>query len=117
MRQVTIVLVGTFALVLVATACSPPATGPGESHAPSEVPEPVRSAVFAEVAERAGVSADEIEIMDAEYVEWPDACLGLPDEGEVCAQVITPGWQITVDAAGQTYTVHTNEDGTAIRIR
>ena len=49
-------------------------------------------------------------------MDWPDAGLGLPDDDEVCAQMVTPGWKVTLLAGGEAYVVHMNGDGSAIRM-
>ncbi len=116
MKQLTTALLGCMTLAFVASACGPSAETPTEPSLPSELPQLVETAVLSEVSERSGVPVDELQVVDAEAVEWPDACLGLANEGEVCAQVITPGWRVTVQGDGQTHTVHTNEDGTAVRV-
>ena len=53
------------------------------------------------------VSSEEIEVLEVEDVEWPDTSLGCPEPGMAYAQVITPGYRITLEAAGETYEVHT----------
>ena len=45
-----------------------------------------------------GVDEEEIQVVQATAVEWPDACLGIPATDEMCAQVITPGFVITLEA-------------------
>ena len=40
------------------------------------------------------VSPEEIEIVSVTPEEWPEACLGLPEPDEVCAQVVTPGYVV-----------------------
>ena len=45
-------------------------------------------------------------------VEWSDASLGCPQEGQGYAQVITPGYRLVFDLAGTPYAVHSNADGT-----
>ncbi|MBN2393489.1 MAG: hypothetical protein JXR84_22340 [Anaerolineae bacterium] len=44
-------------------------------------------------------------------VEFPDACLGLPAEGEVCAQVLTPGYGGEVKVGDKVYEVRASQDG------
>ena len=67
------------------------------------------------LADQLGVQVENIEIVSADQVEWPNACLGLGEEGEVCADVVTPGWDITFDVNGQQYQVRTDELGQTIR--
>lgn len=64
-----------------------------------------------------GVALEDIQILDFERVEWANACLELPQEGESCAEVITPGFRIELEANGQLYEVHTDEQGAVIRLR
>lgn len=67
------------------------------------------------LADQLNVSVEEIEIVETEQQEWPDACLGLPQGDEVCAQVITPGWRAVFNVDGQEYEVRTDETGAVIR--
>ena len=46
--------------------------------------------------------------------EWPNACLGLGGESELCAQVITPGYEIAMKVGGVAYTYRTDGDGSLI---
>ncbi len=62
------------------------------------------------------LAADAIELVDWEAVEWSDACLGIHTPGIMCAQVITPGYRITLSAGGQTYELHTNRNGSSVGI-
>jgi hypothetical protein len=48
-------------------------------------------------------------------MDWPNACLGLEEEGEMCAQVLTPGWRVILSAAGEQYTFRTDEEGQVVR--
>lgn len=64
------------------------------------------------------LSVDEpksIVVLTAFEIEWPDACLGFPQEDEMCAQVITPGYDIVLQYKGIQYRYHTNNDGSALR--
>jgi hypothetical protein len=66
------------------------------------------------LAERLGVAPETITLVEAEYVEWPDSCLGLASPGQMCAQVITPGYRITLEADGELYVYHSDESGRAL---
>ena len=60
------------------------------------------------LASRLGISADEIRTVSVERVDWPDACLSIRREGLFCAQVVTPGYRVLLQADGQTYEYHTD---------
>lgn len=60
----------------------------------------------ADLAQRLGLSADEIEVQSVEPTEFPDASLGVPEPGKSYAQVVTPGYIIELSADGETYRYH-----------
>ncbi|MGC9522736.1 MAG: hypothetical protein ACP5HG_12750 [Anaerolineae bacterium] len=62
------------------------------------------------------VSEDDIQLVSFSSVEWPDACLGIQRGGQMCAQVITPGYRVIFEVSGQQYELHTNEDGSSVGI-
>lgn len=77
---------------------------------------PAATAVRTALAARAGSTMEEIVIASAEPTEWPDACLGLPTEGEMCAQVITSGFRVVAQVFGREYVYRTNADGSVVRL-
>ena len=107
---------GLVMLMIASAACAPPTTQPEVPEAPVELPADVEAAAKQVVSARTGVSVEEIEVISAEEEEWPDACLGLAGEDEVCAQVITPGWRVTLTADGEEYVVRTDQNGSAVRV-
>jgi hypothetical protein len=56
-----------------------------------------------DLARRLDLNEDEVVLRSAEPAEFPDAGLGAPIEDEMSAQVITPGWRITLKANGKSY--------------
>jgi hypothetical protein len=68
-----------------------------------------------QLANTLGIDITQIQVVAIESTEWPDACLGLPDEGEVCAQVITPGYELTMEVNQQEYVIRTDQTGEIIR--
>lgn len=64
---------------------------------------------IADLAQRLGLPESAITVRTVESVEWPDASLGCPRPGMMYAQVITPGYRIVLEAAGQTYEYHTSQ--------
>jgi hypothetical protein len=53
-----------------------------------------------------GLAADLVEVQSTTPVDWPDSSLGCPREGELYAQVITPGYRISLQVDGQMFSVH-----------
>jgi hypothetical protein len=62
-----------------------------------------------DLSRKLGLSPEEISLVSVEAVPWPDASLGCPQPGMMYAQVITPGFSIVLEAAGQTYDYHADE--------
>jgi hypothetical protein len=74
------------------------------------VPEAVRVAKK-ELAEKLDADVESIIVLEAIETEWSDSCLGISKEGQMCAQVITPGYNILMVSQGKEYRYHTNETG------
>lgn len=67
------------------------------------------------LAQEQGLSGEEISLVEIEAVEWPDSSLGCPQPDMMYAQVITPGYRITLEAGGETYDVHTgSQEGSPV---
>ena len=85
------------------------------SSAPSD-PDAATAAAVAALAKELGVAESDITVASLEAADYTDSCLGLGGPEEMCAQVITLGWLLRLDAAGQTYEVHTDGTGQLVRI-
>lgn len=71
-------------------------------------------AAFAELEAMGGPPSNEVEVSGVEAVTWSDACLGIQTPGIACAQVITPGYVVYLDAGHGPYTFHTDTNGNAV---
>jgi hypothetical protein len=61
-----------------------------------------------ELVSTMGISADKIEIVRVETVDWPDSCLGVKSPGIMCAMMITPGYRIILRANATDYEYHSD---------
>jgi hypothetical protein len=68
------------------------------------------------LAQQLRVNLDGIVILSAERVQWSNSCLGAPTEGEACAEAVTPGYRVVLEAGGLHYIYHTDEAGSAVRL-
>jgi hypothetical protein len=72
----------------------------------------VSSAVEAEayakkdLAARLAIPAGNIKVMECGEATWPDASLGMPEPGQMYAQMLTEGFIVVLEAAGKTYEYH-----------
>lgn len=77
----------------------------------SEITAPLIEAI----AQNLGTDIAELEVVRIEPRDWPDASLGCPQPGHAYAQVITPGFLIVVEAAGEQVEYHADEQGNVTR--
>jgi hypothetical protein len=80
---------------------------------PAEAREAVRLAIE-DLIKRRGLRAPDIRLLRVEAVEWSDTSLGCPQADMVYAQVITPGFRVTLWARGLEYEYHTDEGRFAV---
>lgn len=67
-----------------------------------------------DLAQELNVNPYTIVLESVEFVEWPDACLGVEQAGVMCAQVVTPGYRVVLRAQDETYVYHTDETGSQV---
>jgi len=63
------------------------------------------------LSQNLGVSIADIDVVSVESRDWPDTCLGIAETGRDCAQVITPGYRITLMVGTDTYVYHADLHG------
>ncbi|MEP6637804.1 MAG: hypothetical protein ABJC39_00515 [Chloroflexota bacterium] len=69
----------------------------------SGLPASVTDPVVAEIARLANVASDQVTVVSAEEVTFPDGSLGCPMPGVMYTQVMTDGFKIIAEAGGTTY--------------
>src|SRR5512140_1377640 len=116
-----------FSILLIClgmSACGPVKAGAASKPEPTTTPEvfmPLPAdqrafeAVRSTLAQQLSVDPLSITLVTAEPVDWPDSCLGLPADQEMCAQMITPGFRFTVKQGDKVYEFHTDQGATNIR--
>jgi hypothetical protein len=108
-------MLSSLLVLLVAAACSQ-ATGPDVGTIATDVPPQVIEQAQQALVNQLGASIDNVQILSSEKVDWPDACLGVPSDGQACAQVVTPGFRFDVQVNGQSYEVRTDQTGSTVKI-
>lgn len=96
-----------------AGVATPVAATPGAGGTPVNENPAVRAAI-ADLAKQRAVDPSRISPLAVDAVEWPDASLGCPQPGRAYAQVITPGYRVTLGLDGQSFVYHTNRSGSAV---
>lgn len=75
----------------------------------------VEDAVTKQLAQNLGLKENDISVVSNVAIEFPDSCLGVMMDDVMCAQVITPGRIIVLEANGVQYEYHTNDAGSQIQ--
>jgi hypothetical protein len=95
-------------------ASAQPLSAPDRPSDPSDQPSDAALAqIRTTVAERLDVAPEALDLA-LEFTEFPDACLGKAEAGEMCAQVITPGYIGEAQVDGAVYEVRATEDGSKV---
>jgi hypothetical protein len=81
---------------------------------PETAAEAAVEAARAALARALGLPDYRVTLAGWQPVEWPDACLGVVRMGVLCAQGVTPGYRLMLQANEQLFEYHTNADGTAL---
>lgn len=71
--------------------------------------------IVAAVAQELNLSVDNLTVVSVTRQTWPDASLGCPQPDMLYAQVVTPGFLVVVEIAGEQVEFHTDERGNVVR--
>ena len=82
---------------------------------PGEAREAIAAVVQLTAANR-GISKEQIEVGSVSAEIWPDACLGLGQPAEDCAEVTTPGYRVWVSFDLEGIAYRTDLTGSIIRV-
>ncbi len=126
MRQLLIIMMFTLALVVGCTQTTNEQSTELIGNEPGQedigvLPEATLSAdlqqaILEFVGEQQNLPPDQLQITATEAADWPDACLGIAAPDELCAQVLTPGWAVSVTDGQQTWNYRTNLEATQIKL-
>ncbi len=75
----------------------------------------MEEAITAQLASNLGLDVDEIVVLSSKEVEFPDSCLGVAVQDEMCAQVVTAGKIIVLKANGLDFEYHISADGSRVK--
>lgn len=98
-----LLVIGLLSLV----SCGPSAQTPAEDYGEAQ---PLVDKATADLAGRLDISTGEIEVLEVEETDFPDASLGVPEPGQMYAQVITPGYIIELAVGDTVYEYHASGD-------
>ena len=107
------------------TATSTPSPTSTWTPTPSPTPTSTATSIYTQLeivvlaldtlANNLGIDRSDLGIILVREVEWSDTCLELPEEDEICATLLTPGFRIIATYDRTIYEIRTNQDGSNIR--
>jgi len=95
-----------------ALAATPAPAQPTPTHVAVDLTPAQRAAIQA-VSSEYNIPADQIHLLKTEAMTWPTGCLGIVLPGVMCTKGPVDGFRMTLEANGQQYEFHTNQDGTS----
>ncbi|HUF39220.1 MAG TPA: hypothetical protein VMN57_11915 [Anaerolineales bacterium] len=84
---------------------------------PPPVEEPfmiIQEKAIADLAAALGISAEEIVVKTFIDVTWPNGCLGINYPDMACTQALVPGYQLFLEAGGETYEYRADREGNQV---
>lgn len=82
----------------------------------SQPPDATVQVAITTASNQLGVSPDELTVTESAQEDWPDSALGCPQPGMAYSQIVTPGWQITIETndGSAEIDVHTDNGSRAV---
>lgn len=126
-RLILLVFFASLAVLLLSSRCS---TGdnslfsrvasllPGANDSSTAVPaaaEPLLETLHNQVAEELGIAPDLVKVTAVEPRIWTNTCMGVTRRGVICEEKITPGFKVSLEAAGQKLDYRLSEQGRILR--
>jgi hypothetical protein len=91
-----------------------PNTDPPVTQGSGEVPPQLLAIFQDDLARRALVKHDAINVVSATEQQWSDGAMGCPQPGQMYTQMIVPGYRVVMEAAGNRYAYHSDRRGNFI---
>lgn len=108
-------------IVEITPSSFPPSNTPGDTQMPPSPPTPSQAGLQSlidkakkDLARRLSISTDEIVLLQAKSVSWPDASLDCPRPGQFYPTGRVPGFQIWLALERTEYIYNMDFNGTAI---
>lgn len=101
-------LVATLTVAMITLGCT---SMPALALLPHGLPAEMLAALRADAARQGGIAEAEVRLASVQPVTWPDASIGCPQPGMLYAQMLVPGWRVTLQAGERRYDYHAARSG------
>ncbi len=89
-----------------------------ESQQPTSkaVPPSIINLVFQKATKPSGLPDSVFKMTETQPNIWPDSCLGLAQQNDLCTQTLVPGWQITLSSGWEQWVYRTDQTGSMVQL-
>ena len=75
----------------------------------ANLPKNIAEQILAQASQQSGQPVSRLQIVVSQRKQWSDACLSIRKPGVACAQIVVPGWQVTVSDGQQSWVYRVGE--------
>ena len=87
----------------------------GGQNGANQLPAQVATAVRQDLSKETGIAAGRLKITEFSRQTWPNTCLGLPKNDELCGQMMVEGWRVVLSDGRQTWVYRSDRTGKVLR--
>jgi hypothetical protein len=82
----------------------------------SSLPKSIETAIRQDLSRRTNLKEDQFVLKQSSRQTWPDGCLGLGGNDELCTQALVNGWRVVMGYKDKTWVYRTDDTGMAVRL-
>jgi hypothetical protein len=83
----------------------------GETPVVGEVPQDILKPILEDVHDKSGADIEDVKVIRAENIIWPDGSMGCGKPGEMYTQAQVPGYWVVLEVNGDSYDYRVTENG------
>ncbi|MGK7930392.1 MAG: hypothetical protein AB4041_03010 [Microcystaceae cyanobacterium] len=82
----------------------------------SSLPPSVEAAIRQDLSRRTSLKEGQFILQQSSRQTWPDGCLGLGGNDELCTQAFVNGWRVVMEYQDKMWVYRTDDTGMAVRL-
>ncbi|MEM1168544.1 MAG: hypothetical protein AAGJ08_05540 [Cyanobacteria bacterium P01_H01_bin.35] len=81
-----------------------------------KIPNEIVNAVRKDLSSQIGIAPETIKVNEVSQETWPNTCLGLPKNDELCGQRLVEGWRLVLSDGEHEWVYRTDNGGKLMRV-
>ncbi len=86
------------------------------SNQTEKIPNDIVEVVRQDLASQIGIATEKIKVSEVSQETWPNTCLGLPKNDELCGQRLVEGWRLVLSDGEGKWVYRTDNGGKLMRV-